>query len=162
MIPFWQSLWQIRSDSYTVSGLVSIIKEYDAAMAQVLNVPSSEFELVISGGDRYKDSNGDICSRTTNEMVKESAEKSPHLVGRGARAVDFSARKSDKRITTQVLKKAMNIVNKHKNKINQIKNDYDDGHIHLSIPYSQSGEYNWNSHPFKKPYISGQEEDDDN
>jgi len=146
------------------TGLVSVVKRYDAAIARVLGVPSSEFELVISGGDRYVDEHGDIRSRTTREIVDESDPKSPHLVERGARAVDISGKESDQRLTEKVLKGAMNIVNRGEGKespINQITIYTDsDGHIHISISDRASGDYDWNLRPFEEEYISSQDEEE--
>lgn len=49
------------------------------------------FVLRVTGGDRYRDPTHPqvICSSTNNAIVPNADPHSPHLVERGARAVDF-------------------------------------------------------------------------
>jgi len=48
------------------------------------------FVLRVTGGDRYiDDDSGEIRSATNNQVVPNSDPKSPHLIERGARAIDF-------------------------------------------------------------------------
>jgi len=50
------------------------------------------FVLRVTGGDRYRDPEDPsvIRSSTNDEVVSDASQTSPHLVERGARAVDFS------------------------------------------------------------------------
>jgi hypothetical protein len=49
------------------------------------------FVLLVTGGDRYRDPNNPslIRSATNGSVVPNASPRSPHLVERGARAIDF-------------------------------------------------------------------------
>lgn len=49
----------------------------------------ADFVLQVTGGDRYIDPAGNIRSATTGEIVRGATRTSPHLIERGARAVDL-------------------------------------------------------------------------
>jgi len=52
-------------------------------------VPDKCFTLQVTGGDRYRQSRRVHRSLTDNSVVPDSAAKSPHLIERGARGIDF-------------------------------------------------------------------------
>ena len=52
-------------------------------------IPDNSFVIQITGGDRYRDTSGSIRSVTNNRIVPNSSQTSPHLLERGARAVDL-------------------------------------------------------------------------
>ncbi len=47
------------------------------------------FTLLVTGGDRYRDCNGQIRSLTDYSVVTDSSQKSEHLIENGARGVDL-------------------------------------------------------------------------
>ncbi|SMN12511.1 Rhs family protein [uncultured Candidatus Thioglobus sp.] len=54
-----------------------------------LDVVLPGYDVIITGGDRYRDANGNIVSASNDQIVLDSAKKSPHLYGQGARGVDL-------------------------------------------------------------------------
>ena len=55
-------------------------------------VPDDCFVIRVTGGDRYRDPNNPTVHRSSSNgsIVKDSSPTSPHLIERGARAVDFN------------------------------------------------------------------------
>ena len=131
------------------SANVTAIRQLDAALAIVLNKPSSEFKMVISGGDRYKDANGAVLSRTTNKVVPNSSTQSGHLA---SRSTDISLTRSSPEVTAEKLKEAADLVKQdgsEKSKFSDVKDETD--HVHISIydEVREQGTYDYNSKPFK-------------
>jgi hypothetical protein len=62
----------------------------DALIVQS-GIPDSCFTLRVTGGDRYRDpiNPKKIRSSTNNAIVPNAAPNSPHLIEKGARAIDF-------------------------------------------------------------------------
>lgn len=103
----------------------------DNEICQQSGLKTEEFTIEITGGDRYKGSNGNIYSRSNDEVIKESSKTSAHLEKRGARAVDLSIKKGS--ITNKDIKKAAIKLGIHSK---QIKDNYKkDNHIHLALPW---------------------------
>jgi len=77
-------------------------------------IPDDCFVLRVTGGDRYKDpKNPEIHrSATNNSIVPGSDPKSPHLIPRGARAVDLVVETVDSpccpQVTNQIFDSALN------------------------------------------------------
>ena len=91
------------------------------------------FTIRVTGGDRYlfecSEQGPVVVSATNHKTVPNSnPNKSPHLVERGARAVDL---KYDG-ITEELFDKVL----KGKTKFQSLatRSDYDDGHTHISLP----------------------------
>jgi len=101
----------------------------DNTICRLNDVNSSDFEIEITGGDRYK-KDGKIFSKTTNKEEKRSSSTSPHLKERGARAVDLSIRTGN--ITNADIKKASNELGISSLNIND---QYKDNHIHIGLPW---------------------------
>ena len=81
---------RIEWNHYVLSNL-SVIRNLIRLNQEIINLgkKDDEFVLSVSGGDRFIDSEGNVRSITTYEIVPESTSTSPHLVERGARAVDL-------------------------------------------------------------------------
>jgi len=81
---------RIEWNHYVLSNL-SVIRNLIRLNQEIINLgkKDDEFVLSVSGGDRFIDSQGNVRSITTYEIVPESKPTSPHLVEKGARAVDL-------------------------------------------------------------------------
>jgi len=84
-------------------------------------------DIVVTGGDRYRDSNGDIRSATNNSVVPDASETSPHLYENGARAVDLYATQATPQDIAQAARD-------HSEFLSGNTKHYDDGHTHLALP----------------------------
>jgi hypothetical protein len=69
--------------------LIKKLKAFDKAVARIAKKDINSFTFVISGGDRYKDSEGNIYSATNDKEIPKSAKKSQHLREEGATGVDL-------------------------------------------------------------------------
>jgi len=90
-------------------------------------IPDDNFVLKVTGGDRFRDPEGIIRSSTTNEPVPNSSQTSPHLIERGARAIDLQVIGVDDDIFDKALKKTEFLP------ANTLRN-YPDGHTHIALP----------------------------
>ena len=74
----------VLNNGYVISNLVTLNQE-------IINqgVPDHCFILNVTRGDRYRDPSGRHRSVTNNQVIPLSDPNSPHLVSRGARAVDL-------------------------------------------------------------------------
>jgi RHS repeat-associated protein len=90
-------------------------------------IPDDNFVLKVTGGDRFRDPEGIIRSSTTNEPVPNSSQTSPHLIERGARAIDLQVIGVDDDIFDKALKKTEFLP------ANTLR-DYPDGHTHIALP----------------------------
>jgi hypothetical protein len=81
---------RIEWNNYILSNL-RVIRNLIRLNEEIIKLgkKDDEFVLSVSGGDRFKDSQGNIRSVTTYEIEEDSSLTSPHLVTRGARAVDL-------------------------------------------------------------------------
>ena len=75
----------------------------------------------MTGGNRYRDANGDIRSSTNGELIPNSAKYSKHLSGE---AVDFYVTDTDDEDAAQA---ALNAG------FDWVKAGYDNGHVHADI-----------------------------
>jgi len=92
-------------------------------------IADDKFEIRISGGDRYKDFDGNIRSLTNDEIIKDSEPNSAHLIDNGARAVDIHD-VQETGLTLGILDKAL-----RKTEFQRCKScKYDDRHTHLQLP----------------------------
>ncbi|MCP4485971.1 MAG: RHS repeat-associated core domain-containing protein [Gammaproteobacteria bacterium] len=89
------------------------------------NLPGKNID--VTGGDRYIDSDGNVRSSTTGEIVPNSGQKSPHAQENGARGVDVKVPGA----TNEEIKDA---ANKSGFPDYNTKQDYDDGHSHFNLP----------------------------
>ncbi len=110
------------------------IRVLNHQIARRTRLGNKDFQITISGGDRYKKEDGKIYSLSNDQEIKKSAKKSRHLISEGARAIDL-----------EITNDGGSIV--HNDLIDEIakdlgfsytKKDYDDGHIHLQLPESDS------------------------
>ena len=90
----------------------------------------ADFVLQVTGGDRYVDSAGNIRSATTGEIVRGATPTSPHLVERGARAVDLRVIGVPDAMLDRALRKT-EFSSPH------TRRDYADRHTHISLPNLQ-------------------------
>jgi len=97
------------------------------AIMRVSGLRNDQFMLRVTGGDRFRDENGVIVSATNGLPILKSAAKSPHLVERGARAVDLAVVGVSDCIFDRALKSTDFLP------ANTIRG-YDDGHIHIALP----------------------------
>jgi RHS repeat-associated protein len=74
----------VLNNAYVISNLSALNQ---AIVDQ--GIPDDCFILSVTGGDRYRDRSGRHRSVTNNQVVSKSDPNSPHLVERGARAVDL-------------------------------------------------------------------------
>ncbi|MDT8385446.1 MAG: RHS repeat-associated core domain-containing protein [Gammaproteobacteria bacterium] len=88
---------------------------------------NSDFQLTVTGGDRYRDAAGNIRSSTNNEIIPNSSPTSPHLIERGARACDLSVSGVQDDVFDRALRDTDFLPQ------NTIR-DYDDGHTHIGLP----------------------------
>jgi RHS repeat-associated protein len=105
---------------------------------QIVNsgIPNTQFTLRGTGGDRYRDDNGGIRSATDNSVVRDSARNSPHILERGARAVDLQV----VGVNDDVFDSALG--NTAFSPRDTLRN-YTDGHTHINLPNQQR--YYWDA-----------------
>ena len=75
-------------------------------------------DVIVTGGDRHKDADGNIRSSSNNEIIPKSAPKSKHL---DRTAVDFAL--SNMSPTKEFIE----------NYFDWVKTDYSDGHVHADL-----------------------------
>jgi len=97
-------------------------------------IKDDEFTLSVTGGDRFRDNCGKIRSATEYSIVPGSSETSPHLIERGARAVDLSV----SGISDEVFDKALG---KTEFLPANTERGYPDGHTHIGLPNTQKYYY---------------------
>lgn len=93
------------------------------------------FDFIITGGDRYIDENGKVRSSTNNKVIQNSTTRSPHLIEKGARAVDLRIKNYDtgEIIPVEIVKIAQSQTEFiFDNKA--MPDDYEDKHFHLQLP----------------------------
>jgi RHS repeat-associated protein len=90
-------------------------------------LPDNDFVISVTGGDRYRDVDGQIRSLTDDQVVKDSDKNSPHLIARGARAVDVKLSGVCPKVFEKALAKTEFLP------ANTIQ-DYADGHVHIALP----------------------------
>jgi RHS repeat-associated protein len=112
-------------------------------------VPDKCFTLEVSGGDRYRQSRNVHRSLTDNSIVRDSAAKSPHLIERGARAIDFKVIMSSapecscSGVTSGVVRSALPGTDFSPREMKD-EQDYPKGpHIHLNLPDDRNKTF-WN------------------
>jgi RHS repeat-associated protein len=95
------------------------------------------FVLRVTGGDRYLDSRRRVRSLTDNSIVANSTANSPHLIGRGARAVDLQLEKGRAPMCCANEPKDSdvdNAVRKTSFDFRLSTRAYPDRHLHLGLP----------------------------
>jgi len=92
-----------------------------------LGKKDDEFVLSVTGGDRFKDSQGNIRSATTYEIIQNSSSTSPHLTERGARAVDLCVSGVSNESFDKALKKTEFLPD-------NTERNYQDTHTHIALP----------------------------
>ncbi|PLX40040.1 MAG: hypothetical protein C0608_10075 [Deltaproteobacteria bacterium] len=115
-------------DQYVLSNphVKNNLRQLNTAIV-ALGHSDSSFTLRVTGGDRYKDQCGDIRSSTDDSIVKGSSQTSPHLISRGARAVDLSVTGISNNVFDEALKRTKFLP------ANTLRN-YADGHTHIALP----------------------------
>jgi RHS repeat-associated protein len=106
--------------------LIQKLHEFDIAVAEISGRDIHSFKIAVTGGDRYKDKDGNIRSRTNNGIIKKSASQSRHLQENGAIGIDLSSGGID----METLEKAAAKVGL---RINPDGEPYSDGHIHIDM-----------------------------
>jgi hypothetical protein len=112
----------------------------------------NSYTIRVTGGDRYIDENGLHISLSDGQVVANSDKKSPHLIERGARGVDFQLEgfggEQYNSCMMSVFEKALKNTeflpdnNRPLKKNGTWTKKYsDDGHIHVALPYTQ--QYKW-------------------
>jgi RHS repeat-associated protein len=86
---------------------------------------NNDFTLRITGGDRYVDSQGNIRSSTTQEIVR-TTRTSEHLIENGARGVDLNVSGANKRDFDRALRNT--------DFLPENTRRYPDGHTHIALP----------------------------
>jgi len=126
----------VLNNAYVVSNLFTLNQ---AIVNQ--GIPDECFILNVTGGDRYRDRSGRHRSVTNNQVIRNSDPNSPHLVQRGARAVDLKIiNVANQRcrcvpsLTTDIFDRALGGTDFNPA---STRRDYADGHIHLNLPPSQ-------------------------
>jgi len=92
-------------------------------------VPDDNFTLKVTGGDRYKDSCGNIRELADDKIVLGSDLNSPHLIERGARAVDLRVRGVGIQVFDDALRNTDFLPD-------MTDRNYPDGHTHIALPNS--------------------------
>ncbi|MCE1189062.1 MAG: hypothetical protein LWX56_07960 [Ignavibacteria bacterium] len=110
------------------SKIVTAVQKFNEAICRLTNMKSDDFKLQISGGDRYKDANGAIRSKSNNSIVSNSVKDSPHLQSNGGRGVDIIYPSN---VPLNVLEKAAEMAGLTKNVW-----VYNDNHFHLGLANS--------------------------
>jgi hypothetical protein len=101
------------------------MRQFDKAVSRISGLPSSSFNFVISGGDRYR-KDGKIYSASNHKQIKNSAKNSPHLQENGAIGVDLLfADGIDYSVIAQAAKEVGMRLDP--------SGPYTDGHFHLDI-----------------------------
>lgn len=126
---------ELNPDNYVLGNIYmqkNIIKLYK----ELVNIlQTSNFEFKVTGGDRYIKDNI-IYSATNHKEIPHSSKNSPHLIEKGARAVDLRIRKLDG--SGNII--PLNIVRKAQKKTDLIFDEdalpfiYGDKHFHLQLP----------------------------
>jgi RHS repeat-associated protein len=88
---------------------------------------NNDFVLRITGGDRYRDKDGHIRSLTDDSIVCDSSQTSPHLIERGARAVDLQVIG----ISNELFDRALRMTDFSSA---NTRRNYKDGHTHINLP----------------------------
>jgi RHS repeat-associated protein len=104
-----------------------------------MGIPDECFVLRVTGGDRYRDPKNPrvIRSATNNEIVRNASQTSPHLIERGARAIDFTVETSEnicacKPVTNSMVDEALRATDFATSNTSR---DYPDNpHTHIALP----------------------------
>ncbi|TKB76126.1 MAG: RHS repeat protein, partial [Nitrospira sp.] len=103
-----------------------------------LGIPDDCFVLRVTGGDRYRDPKNPNIHRsaTDNSIVRGSDKNSPHLIERGARAVDLVVEKTGgsccQKVTSQMFDSALS--NTAFSSAKTARNYPNAPHTHISLP----------------------------
>ncbi len=101
-------------------------------------IPDDCFTLKVTGGDRYRDPKNPNIHRsaTDNTIVRGSDKNSPHLIERGARAVDLVVEKSGGPCCPEVTNKIFDsaLSNTAFSSSNTARNYPNDPHTHIALP----------------------------
>jgi hypothetical protein len=116
---------ELNPDGYVLTN--SVLRSNIAQLYQeiVNKVGNDRFTFQVTGGDRYRDSEGAIRSATNNEVVTNSSPTSPHLQERGARAADLRIQGVSDATVNDAAKKT---------DLNPPTRGYEDGHTHVQLP----------------------------
>jgi RHS repeat-associated protein len=84
-------------------------------------------DVFVTGGDRYRGANGDVVSASNDQVIPNASQTSPHLYGRGARAIDI--------VVPGATNEQVADVAKNKTGFSPGNTEhYSDGHTHLALP----------------------------
>jgi len=123
----------VLNNGYVISNLVTLNQE-------IINqgIPDQCFILNVTGGDRYRDQSGRHRSVTNNQVIPLSDPNSPHLVSRGARAVDLKITNVSGAGCQCVPAVDQTIFDNALNKTDfsppSTRRSYADGHTHINLP----------------------------
>ncbi|UCE67636.1 MAG: RHS repeat-associated core domain-containing protein, partial [Candidatus Zixiibacteriota bacterium] len=114
----------------------------EAIMA--MGYPDDSFTLYVTGGDRHPNRFGIHVDLGDGKEVPDSDSKSPHLLSRGARAIDFkliglNITPSEQRsiIDCALLKTEFAAFNTEPKNEYGTEPVYEKGHIHIALPMSE-------------------------
>ena len=88
-------------------------------------------DIVVTGGDRYRDRAGNIRSASNGSIVTNASQTSPHLYERGARAADIYVAGASNREIADAVRMSTDFSPGN-------TTHYDDGHTHVALPPSVS------------------------
>ncbi|MEO6883115.1 MAG: hypothetical protein ABI199_03720 [Bacteroidia bacterium] len=106
--------------------LIQKLKAFDIALSAISGRDIHSYKIPITGGDRYRDKDGKIRSRSNGGIIGKSASQSRHLQENGALAVDLATGGWDLKTLEKAAKKAGL-------RINPDGEPYTDGHFHLDM-----------------------------
>ena len=115
-------------------------------------IPDDQFVLRVTGGDRYKDSKGNIRSATNHQIIANSSSTSPHLIERVARAVDLQIQGVNNEVFDQALRNTSYLPE------NTVRG-YPDGNTHIALPNRPEYYYYFYQGYFGPIYSLGEEGD---
>jgi len=126
---------RIEWNDYILNNLL-VVRNLIRLNQEIINsgIQDNQFTLSVTGGDRFRDKCGKIRSVTTYEIVDDSSETSPHLIERGARAVDLSVSGISNEVFDNALGKTEFLPA-------NTQRGYRDRHTHIGLPNSPNYHY---------------------
>ena len=119
--------------------VVNSLKMFNTYVSILSGQKSESFTFQITGGDRYKGSDGRVYSATTNEAETGIQNTlSRHLQERGALAADIGLIAGE--VDNEILIKAAEMAGFFDDG-QGIRMEYRDGHIHFALSLSEQGNY---------------------
>jgi len=127
-------------NGYVVSNPMVRIN-FDLLDSLIVNsgIDDSCFVLLVTGGDRYRDPNNPqlIRSATNGAVIPNASPHSPHLVERGARAIDFVIRNRNQKCGCKAVTNALvdQLLPWTDFSLTDTERNYPEGpHTHINLP----------------------------